>query len=155
MNTPDLHKLLERLQENGVKYILVGGQAVRLHGFNRATEDIDLLVPFDEANGERLIRSLGFLESSKDLQPWWFSKEANADEIQNIRVADEFVIDILFSANGETYESLQPFLLHVEIGGVTIPVLNIDGLLQTKTGYREKDAIDREALLKIKAGKTP
>ena len=150
MNTPDLHSLLKLLQINGVDYILVSGQAVRLHGFNRATEDIDLVVPFDEKNGERLIRSIGFLESSKELQAWWFSKEANAEEIQNIRVADELVIDILFAANGETYESLRPFIRHVEIAGVTIPTLDVDGLLKTKTGYREKDAIDREFLLKIK-----
>lgn len=150
MNTPDLHSLLKLLQINGVDYILVGGQAVRLHGFNRATEDIDLVVPFDEKNGERLIRSIGFLESSKELQAWWFSKEANAEEIQNIRVADELVIDILFAANGETYESLRPYIRHVEIAGVTIPTLDVDGLLKTKTGYREKDAIDREFLLKIK-----
>lgn len=150
MNTPDLHSLLKLLQQNGVDYILVGGQAVRLHGFNRATEDIDLVVPFDEQNGERLIRSLEFLESSKELRAWWFSKEANAEEIQNIRIADELVIDILFAANGETYESLRPFIRRVEIEGVTIPTLDVDGLLKTKTGYREKDAIDREFLLKIK-----
>ncbi len=150
MNTPDLHKLLESLQRNGVNYILVGGHAVRLHGFNRATEDIDLVVPFDAENGARLIRSLGFLESAKELQAWWFSKEANADEIQNIRVADELVVDILFSANGETYESLQPFIRKIEIEGVTIATLDVDGLLKTKTSQREKDAIDRQFLLKVK-----
>lgn len=150
MNTPDLNNLLKLLQQNEVDYILVGGQAIRLLGFNRATEDVDLVVPLDEKNGERLIRSLGFLESSKELQSWWFSREANAEEIQNIRVADELVIDILFAANGETYESLQPFIRHVEIEGVSIPTLDVEGLLKTKTGYREKDAIDREFLLKIK-----
>ncbi|MEO7622234.1 MAG: hypothetical protein ABIS30_04150 [Gallionella sp.] len=150
MNTPDLHSLLKLLQINRVEYILVGGQAVRLHGFNRATEDIDLVVPFDEKNGEKLIRSIGFLESAKELQAWWFSKEAHAEEIQNIRIADELVIDILFAANGETYETLRPFIRHVEIADVTITTLDIDGLLKTKTGYREKDAIDREFLLNIK-----
>jgi predicted nucleotidyltransferase len=150
MNTPDLHSLLQALQTNGVNYILVGGQAVRLHGLNRATEDVDLVVPFDTENGARLIRSLEFLESSKELQSWWFSKEANADEIQNIRVADELVIDILFSANGETYETLKPYIRKIEIDGVTIPTLDIDGLLKTKTSHREKDAIDRLFLLKIK-----
>lgn len=149
MNTPDLHKLLRSLQENGVNYILVGGHAVRLHGFNRATEDVDLVVPFDTENGARLIRSLDFLESAKELQDWWFSKEANTDEIQNIRVADDLVIDILFSANGETYESLQPHLRKIEIDGVTITTLDVEGLLKTKTSQREKDAIDRLFLSKI------
>lgn len=150
MNTPDLHKLFEALQKNGVNYILVGGHAVRLHGLNRATEDVDLVVPFDMENGTRLIRSLDFLGSTKELQDWWFSKEANEDEIQNIRIADEMVIDILFSANGETYESLQPHVRKVEIDGVTIPTLDVEGLLKTKTSQREKDAIDRLFLSKIK-----
>ena len=150
MNTPNLHRLLEALQKNGVNYILVGGHAVRLYGFNRATEDVDLLVPFDTENGTRLIHSLDFLKSAKELQDWWFSQEANADEIQNIRVADELVIDILFSANGETYESLRPYIRKIEIDGVTIPTLNVDGLLRTKTSQREKDAIDRQFLLQLK-----
>lgn len=150
MSTPDLHKLFEALQKNGVNYILVGGHAVRLHGLNRATEDVDLVVPFDMENGTRLIRSLDFLGSTKELQDWWFSKEANESEIQNIRIADEMVIDILFSANGETYESLQPYIRKVEIDGVTIPTLDVEGLLKTKTSQREKDAIDRLFLAKIK-----
>jgi len=147
---PDLHSLLAALQKNRVKYILVGGQAIRLHGLNRATEDVDLVVPFDTENGERLIRSLAFLESSKEIQSWWFSKEANEEEIQNIRVADDLVIDILFSANGETYESLTPFIRKIEIDGVTVSTLDVDGLLKTKTSHREKDAIDRLFLSKIK-----
>lgn len=53
----DLLNLLRRFQENGVQYILVGGHAVRLNGFVRATEDIDVLVPFDPINGARVIKS--------------------------------------------------------------------------------------------------
>ncbi len=71
-------------------------------------------------------------------------------EIQNIRVADELVIDVLFAANGETCESLRPFIRHVVIAGVTIPTLDVDRLLKTKTGYREIAAIDRELLLQLK-----
>jgi hypothetical protein len=45
MNTSDpLLRLLARFREEGVEYVLVGGQAVRLNGFLRATEDIDVLV---------------------------------------------------------------------------------------------------------------
>lgn len=36
--------LLRRFQTEGVQYILVGGHAVRLNGFVRATEDIDILL---------------------------------------------------------------------------------------------------------------
>ena len=51
--TDPLLKLLDRLNHEGVRYILVGGQAVRLNGFLRNTEDIDILLPSSVENGER------------------------------------------------------------------------------------------------------
>ncbi|MGH6634661.1 MAG: nucleotidyl transferase AbiEii/AbiGii toxin family protein [Gammaproteobacteria bacterium] len=153
----DLLNLLRRFQENGVQYILVGGHAVRLNGFVRATEDIDVLVPFDPINGARVIKSLEFLPSAREMDPHWFSKEANAEEIENIRVADRILIDILFAAAGETYESLQPHVVELEVDGVRIRTLNIDGLRKTKQTNREKDLIDRHALeaLQKAAGSVP
>jgi len=152
MNTLlDLRTLLTSLQENRVEYILIGGQSLALHGFPRATEDVDLLVPFDEENGKKLIKSLAFLDSAKDLHSEWFSAEAHADEIQNIRVEDDLVVDILFAANGQTYQALLPHIKTISINGMSIRTLDIDGLLKTKTDFREKDMIDRAVLLKIKA----
>src|SRR4030067_1716719 len=95
---PDLRTLLTSLQANGVEYILIGGQSLALHGFPRATEDIDLVVPFDEENGKKIIKSLAFLNSAKDLQSDWFTAEANADEIQNIRVVGGLGVGYLFAA---------------------------------------------------------
>lgn len=151
MSTPaQLLDLLHRLQKNGVRYVLVGGHAVRLQGFLRATEDIDLLVPFDEVNGRKLIDSLSFLESASELDPQWFTQQANEPDIQNIRVADQLVIDILFAANGETFDSLQAHIQTLVVDELEIPVLNIEGLLKTKTGYREKDQLDRQMLEKLR-----
>ena len=145
MGAPDpLLRLMQRLHEEGVQYILVGGQAVRLNGFLRNTEDVDLLLPPSAENGRRVIRALDFLPSSQDLDPAWF--EQRGDDPENIRVADDLLIDLLFTANGETYESLQPNVVKTEIEGVPIVTLNIEGLLKTKTAYRDKDRIDREAL---------
>jgi len=138
--------LLKRLHDEGVRYILVGGQAVRLNGFVRATEDIDLLLPASRENGERLIRALRFLPSAKQLDPAWFQAQGDAD---NIRVADELLIDLLFAANGETWESLQPYVTRLEVDGVPVVTLNIEGLLKTKTDYRDKDRIDRAALSRL------
>lgn len=152
MNTlHDLRTLLTSLQDNAVEYILIGGQSLALHGYPRATEDVDLLVPFGEENGKKLITSLAFLESAKDLEAGWFSSEANADEIQNIRVVDELVVDILFAANGQTYQSLLPHVKTINFNGISIRTLDIDGLLKTKTEFREKDKLDRSVLLKIRA----
>jgi hypothetical protein len=121
---------------------------VRLNGFNRNTEDIDILLPSSLENGRRVIRALSFLPSSKDLDVDWFAPPA--DEPENIRVADDLLIDLLFAANGQTYESLQPHVRTLTVQGVSIRTLDIEGLLKTKTDYRDKDRIDREALLRLK-----
>ena len=147
----DLTRLFEALHREGVDYVLVGGQAVRLNGFVRATEDVDLLLPASRENGERLKRALSFLESSGELQAEWFEAGPNG-ESDNIRMADDILIDLLFRANGESYESLKPHIECVEFAGVPVRVLNIDGLLKTKTDYREKDILDRSALLRLKRG---
>lgn len=36
------------------------------------------------------------------------------------------------------------------VDGVQVRTLDIEGLLKTKTDYRDKDRIDREALLRLK-----
>jgi hypothetical protein len=117
MSTPDpLLRLLGRLRDEGAEYVLIGGQAVRLNGYLRATEDIDLLVRATRVNGEKIIRALGYLDSSRELDAEWFA-QLPGGEVENIRVADE---------------------------------LNIDGLIKTKTNYREKDLLDKQVLLRIK-----
>jgi len=95
-----------------------------------------------------VIRALGFLKSSKDLDPAWF--EVDPEQPENIRVADNLLIDLLFAANGEDFSSLQPHVRELEVDGVRIRTLDIDGLLKTKTGYRDKDRIDREALERLR-----
>ena len=152
-----LLKLLDHLNREGVRYILVGGQAVRLNGFLRNTEDIDILLPSSVENGERVIKALDFLSSASELKASWFASDK--DEAENIRVADDLLIDLLFAANGETYDSLQLHVRKLIVDGVEIQTLDIEGLLKTKTNYREKDLLDRQALLKIldalKHGRNP
>ena len=149
--TPDdlLLRLLARFHDEEVEYVLVGGQAVRLNGFVRATEDVDMLVKPTRVNGERIIRALSFLTASKDLDAEWFVPPADGN-VENIRVADDLLVDLLFAANGETYESVQPHVRELTIEGTPVKVLNIDGLIKTKTDYREKDLLDKRVLARIR-----
>ncbi len=144
-----LLSLLSRFHDEGVEYVLVGGQAVRLNGYVRATEDIDVLVQASRENGERIIKALSFLASSKELSAEWFVPPDDGT-VENIRVADDLLIDLLFSANGETYESVQPHVRELTAEGIPIRVLDIDGLMKTKTDYREKDVLDKQVLARIK-----
>ncbi len=150
MTTEDpLLTLLARFCDEGVEYVLVGGQAVRLNGYLRATEDIDVLVKPTHSNGEKIIRAMDFLPSSKDLDADWFVPAADGS-VENIRVADDLLVDLLFAANGETYESVQPYIRELVIEGTPVRVLNIDGLIKTKTDFREKDLLDKRVLARIR-----
>ena len=65
-------------------------------------------------------------------------------------MADELLVDLLFNANGETWESVQPWVRSLAIEGVPLKVLDIYGLLRTKTTHREKDILDRQALTRLR-----
>ena len=67
-------------------------------------------------------------------------------EGQTIRVVDEFVVDLLFNACGETYDSLLPHATTIDLDGVPVRTLNIEGLLKTKQSARAKDQMDRIVL---------
>ncbi len=144
-------QLLRRFQEEGVQYVLVGGQAVRLNGFMRATEDVDVLLKPSRATGEKIIRALSFLPSSVDLDPAWSEPPAGG-EVENIRVADDLLLDLLFAANGHTYDGLQGDMVELDVQGVMVKLLNINGLLKTKTDYREKDILDKSVLTRLRDG---
>lgn len=148
-----LLELLGRFAQEGVQYVLIGGHAVRLNGYVRGTEDIDILLPSSIENGRKVIRALGYLASSSELDPDWFA--ANPAEPENIRVWDDVVIDLLFAANGQSYESLQAHIREIEVEGTPVRVLDIAGLLKTKTDYREKDVLDKAVLKRLAKGIPP
>ncbi len=155
MSEPDdgLLQLLKRFAQEKVQYVLIGGHAVRLNGFVRGTEDIDILLPSSLENGYRVIRALDFLPSSIELDPAWF--EVDPHEPDNIRVWDTLVVDLMFAANGESYESLQAHIREIEVQATPVRVLDIAGLLKTKTDYRDKDVIDKAVLQRIAQGLAP
>lgn len=135
----DLKILIEALNAQGADYLLIGGYALFAHGYHRATTDIDVLVPATQESGQKVREALMVLpdQAAKDLDPAWFS------EGENIRVADAFVVDIMLNACGETYETLKQYAETVDMDGLPIRTVNLEGLLRTKQTMRDKDAADR------------
>lgn len=138
----DLKTLLSTLHEQGVDYLLVGGYALAAHGYQRATADIDVLVPATIESGIKIKQALMILpdQAAQDLQPEWFT------EGENIRVADAFIVDILLNANGQTYDMMQAYAETLELDGIPVRTINLQGLLLTKQTLREKDIADRMVL---------
>jgi hypothetical protein len=135
----DLKALLRSLNQHHVDYFLIGGYALAAHGYQRATTDIDLLVPASATAGQRVKEALLILpdQAAKEIEPAWF------EEGENIRVADAFVVDVLLNANGQTYETLRPYAQTITFEGIPVSTINLEGLLLTKQTLREKDVPDR------------
>ncbi|MDR0576562.1 MAG: hypothetical protein LBI87_03275 [Candidatus Accumulibacter sp.] len=138
----DLKTLILALDGQGADYLLIGGYALFAHGYHRATVDIDVLVPATRSSGEKVRNAMMILpdRAAKDLDPAWF------EEGDNIRVADAFVVDIMLNACGETFETLKQYAETVELDGVPIRTVNLEGLLLTKRTMRDKDVADRIVL---------
>ncbi len=138
----DLKALLRSFNQRQVDYLLIGGYALFAHGYHRATTDIDVLVPANEAAGQKVKAALMILpdQAAKDIDPAWF------EEGENIRVADAFVVDIMLNACGETYETLQKFAETIDLEGIPVSTVSLEGLLRTKQTMRDKDIADRAVL---------
>lgn len=138
----DLKTLVRALNAQGADYLLIGGYALFAHGYHRATTDIDMLVPATREAGRKVREALMVLpdQAARDIDPAWF------EEGENIRVADAFVVDIMLNACGETYDTLVRYAETVDLDGLPIRTVNLEGLLRTKQTRREKDVADRIVL---------
>jgi len=135
----DLKALIRSLNAQGAEYLLIGGYALFAHGYHRATTDIDVLVPATREAGQKVREALMVLpdQAANDLDPAWF------EEGENIRVADAFVVDLMLNACGETYETMKQYAETVDLDGILIHTINLEGLLRTKQTLRDKDVADR------------
>ncbi|MBL8199784.1 MAG: nucleotidyl transferase AbiEii/AbiGii toxin family protein [Chromatiales bacterium] len=138
----DVRTLAHYLAEAGVEYALVGGYAVAVHGFNRFSEDIDILVNPSAANARRWIEALSRLPDAAARELADEQDVFAADKRYAIRINDEFVVDVLPSVAGLSWEQMVPHIITKEIDGVPLRLLDLEGLLKTKQGVRPKDQLD-------------
>ena len=138
----DLTSLCRSLNEQGVKYILIGGFAVILHGFVRGTKDIDLLVDASTDNIKKIKKALSSLPDNAAS----LIKDDEVEKYSVIRVADEFVVDLMAKAGGIDYDQASQSIEHVTIEGVQIPIPTKDLLIRMKDTVRPGDKMDVQFL---------
>ena len=135
---------------------MVGGFAVNLYGYTRATNDIDLLLKDDLLNRQNLAKTfseLGYGDISFDqLQfvPGW----------TNFYIGTGVQLDIMTSLKGVDLSFDECFALApvAEIEGVMVPFLHINHLIQNKKVVNRPkgqiDVIELEKIQKILAEKS-
>ena len=138
----DVLRITGWFEESGVDYALLGGYALAAHGLSRFTEDVDILVEPSATNSLRWIVALARLPdgAAKELQadPDVFA----AQKQYAIRINDEITVDVLPAAAGRSWDELKGHIVTVDLDGVPLRVLDLEGLLKTKRGVRPKDQAD-------------
>lgn len=149
----DFKLLIKSLNENKVDYFLIGGYALFTHGYERATVDIDIIVSATLETGLKVKKALEVFSKkvADDIDPKWFiqenlHKDGDYDKVGTIRIGAEIMIDVMFNACGETYETLIKHKEIIDVDGLSVQTIDLEGLLKTKQTVRAKDINDRNVL---------
>lgn len=144
----DLLALARHLNAAHARYAIIGGYAIAAHGYQRFSEDLDILVDPDPTNTNNWVTALCQLPERAAAElacdPEIFVREGP----YAIRVNDEITIDVMPAACGHAWDELSRYIVDIEVDGEVLKVLSLDGLLLTKEGMREKDRADRSVLLR-------
>ena len=138
----ELVRLCTKLNQERVRYVIVGGCAVILHGYLRTTYDIDVLVDPSAENIGRLKKALHDLFGTEEVL------EIREDDIERyavVRVApesEEIVVDLIGEIGNITFDSAAKDIQELEVEETKIPVCGLLTLIETKKGVRPKDKED-------------
>jgi predicted nucleotidyltransferase len=150
----DVVAVAQYFADAGVEYALIGGYAIAAHGFNRFSEDIDVLVNPSRENTARWVAALANLPDAATGELLGQDDIFEREGHYAIRVNDEFTIDVMPVACGHSWDELHSKIEEIEIEGTPVKVLSLEGLLLTKEGMRDKDRADarvlRQALARIR-----
>ena len=157
-----MHNLLSILTDAQIDYVLVGGLAVTLHGYQRVTMDVDVVLALNDENLSNFVDcakkanlkpvlpvSIDSLRNAELINQWHREKGLIAFALRDSGTVAT-VIDVLMRPV-VSFEQLKRNAVIRRIGALTIPVASIDDLITMKTGTgRTKDVIDIEELRKLK-----
>ncbi len=158
--------LIKLLAESDTDYVLVGGLAVALHGYQRVTMDVDVVLAMTPENLERFIAHaktaglrpsmpvpLEALANPALLGQWRREKGMLAFGLHGPE-AQATVLDVLI-APVVPFADLRRDAVMIDAGACRIPVASIDHLIAMKTASgRGKDMIDIEELNKLRGRET-
>ena len=142
----DFRDFLQALNDQEVRYILVGGFSVILHGYSRTTGDMDIWVDRTSENYSKLNKA--FLQFGMPVF------DMTEDNFLNHPSWDVFTfgtppvaIDIMVNIKGMDFESCYHKSVNFEDEGLKIRVINKDDLIEAKKNAgRSKDLDDLENL---------
>jgi predicted nucleotidyltransferase len=147
----DIESLLKSLNARNVEYVIIGASAFPIHGYARATLDLDLFIRPTQANAERT----------------WQALKAFGYDMADITIGEmlskkllirQYILetDIHPFAEGITFEEVWKNKVAGTIGSTSAYFASLNDLIvMKKAAGRGKDKEDLKVLMKLKerAGK--
>jgi hypothetical protein len=147
----EILKFWAALQNQQVRYIMVGGYATNLHGYQRYTGDIDIWIDDNVENRQHLRKAfvecgMGdyYMLETMQIVPGW----------TDFHLMNGLRLDIMVNMKGlegYSFDECLNMASIAEIDGVRIPFLHINHLIANKKAVdRPKDQLDVLELERIK-----
>jgi hypothetical protein len=144
MLNPDFKEFIQLLNKNQVKYLIIGGYAVAIHGHPRYTKDLDIWVEMTPENAKKLMTALdqfGFGSlglSAQDFQ--------TPDQIVQLGYPPNR-IDLITTPDGIDFETCYRSKLEITINEIPVQFIDLDNLKKNKKASgRLQDLADLENL---------
>jgi len=144
MLNPDFKEFIRLLNANQVKYLIIGGYAVAIHGHPRYTKDIDIWIEMSQENADKLITSLdqfGFGSlglSAQDFQ--------TPDQIIQLGYPPNR-IDLITTPDGINFETCYSAKTEIIVDNIPVQFIDLDNLKKNKKASgRLQDLADLENL---------
>lgn len=146
----DFRDFIKALNNQDVKYIMVGGMAVILHGHARVTGDMDIWVERTIENYEKLVKT--FQEFGMPVFDMTLKKFLNVKENDVFSFGRNPVgIDIMTAVKGLDFDEAYSLSTIFDDDSLLIRIVHINHLIQAKkTSGRLKDLDDINQLQKRK-----
>ena len=155
-------RIFREFQRIGLRYAVIGGIAVNLHGYNRVTGDLDIIISFSDENISKFIEvskqldlvsrlpvKLEDLAKSELRLSWIQEKNMKVFTVYNPSNPLEHV-DVKIDNSNDIEKFLNRAVL-IKAADIVIPLVSIDDLIELKKqASRDRDLIDIKALERIK-----
>lgn len=139
-------ELLQRLLEENVRFLIIGGYAAIAHGLTRATDDLDIWIDPTLDNARKVIRAL----ESFEIDPEALTLDRIADPYTFFRIGDDQgrKIDLMANSGGDLpFPQAWTNRVEMDFFGLRVPFVGLQDLLRIKRAVgRHIDLADIEAL---------
>ncbi|MEM9539663.1 MAG: hypothetical protein AAGA60_09135 [Cyanobacteria bacterium P01_E01_bin.42] len=144
MLNQDFREFIELLNKHNVKYLVIGGYAVAVHGHPRYTKDLDIWIEMSPENAQKMTIALtefGF--GSLDLTPDDFISPRQIIQLGY----PPSRIDIITTPDGIDFDTCYQSKIQIEIECLRIDFIDLENLKKNKrSSGRLQDLADLENL---------